>query len=502
MALVHWPHSDTRLDTAQGYELDRDPARFANLANIPMLMAFGVRDQGSIEAGPKLHYRWNRDCTGTLEQSLDQGQIDYINGYNPGFFHQKAIDSQEQYRRYLRFLHAALPSLVVGSYLSATSCLDGATNPYVEHYYPEGALNYYDFGNGDPSRMGTSPYLAGCALHPARWLLNVADADLAARFRRAAFGIISRTVPRPPFVFLDNVLYELPEFVWFKDQTQVDCRDVGTENQASCDLYREGLRLEFGQVLFQQQFLTHYAELVGGLEALGVRSILNVTAPPAVFGYPKERSKFAAQLSDVIAGNGLAFENPFGVGTRSAVADVQGEIDVHRSFLSGGKLVIFFAKYGAPAVAESSWFAAMAMLIRDQGDALFVSRSLEHPPLDWAQWPRTYGSGLAPAVFQQIGTHRADVGDTWRLQRDFAYGHVTGCHIDIKQGETFDLATVVPPLAAGTYSTVHGPALGHLAGLTYEGLAEGVDYFTLGADQDTNGRWRQLVTASVQVWHP
>src|SRR5262249_16908561 len=155
--------------------------------------------------------------------------------------------------------------------------------------------------------------------------------------------------------------------------------------------------------LFQADFLDHYKALIAQLEDLGVRSILNVGVPGGILAYPRERPKYAQQLSDAIGGNGLGFEMAFHIGTRRNARQTKDEIDLHRMLVSDGKLLVFFADY--KNIAASSWVAAMAMLLRNRGDSLFVARDLDSLA-SWAYWPHLYGLGVGDATFTQVGPGR------------------------------------------------------------------------------------------------
>jgi hypothetical protein len=511
-SLLTWPTSDVRLDSAHGDNADLDEVRFNGLSGVPLVTSFGVKDNGVIVSSTnrQLHYNWNGDCTGTYDPTLSLAQETYIKSYDPLFFdgiHVKShtfeirlIDSPSHYTRFVRYFRAQNPTTPIGGYISATVCMKGATHPYVENYYPPSMVDAYRLQSRGPDTMGTPPHLPNCPLSPGRWLTNVAAPGVTRRFCAEVVRIVRETMPKPPFLFLDNGLYIQNED-WANGTVAIDCRDAGLALSPACLAYRSNLALEIGPDIYFDDLIRHYRALIAALEKEGVRSILNITAPAAALGYPREAAKYARQLERAIGTNGMAFEAPFHPNPRSVAPQTYHEIATHQHFLSQGKLVIFYADY--EDIAASSWMAAMAMLIKDPGQSLFVSRKPEAAP-SWFMWPSQYATPTAGAAFQQVNIGNPSVvGEHWTLSRTFQNGEITAGHLGVSRNGTFDLTQLVPNLMLPPYQLLYPLKFGtwNDASKAYTaGGAAGVDYLIFGAQPSNSGYYQKLIAISARVF--
>lgn len=98
--------------------------------------------------------------------------------------------------------------------------------------------------------------------------------------------------------------------------------------------------------------------------------------------------------------DGILFEMPFHPNVRKAPAELDRELAAYRAALDAGKFVGLIPLAGAnqstaQRTEQDRMVAAGAMLIREPGDALFVSQTHYQPmPMDWMEWPAQLGRAL------------------------------------------------------------------------------------------------------------
>ncbi|MCE7988954.1 MAG: hypothetical protein DYG89_47980 [Caldilinea sp. CFX5] len=512
---ITWPNSDQRLDVAHGDRADLDAARVDGLKDIPLVLSFGVADNATWLPGHLLRYNWDYSCRGSHSLPLAMDQVAFIKQYNPSFFDGAVLDSATQYRQFVTYLQTQNPNTLIGSYSSSTTCVDGPTNPFTENYYPSNAVDCHRLAPLSPGSMETQPFEAQyCKTEPAKWYINFADADIRARFAEILLRTVKETDPKPPFIFLDNTAYLDPEFLWKTGEKTVDCRERAAAQLADCSEYT-ALQKQFGRNIYFEDFIEQYRTLITGLEQVGVRSILNIGVAAGVLGYERDKAKYAQQFETVVEKNGLAFEFPFQINLRTNGSDTQHEIDLHRRLLQQGKLVVFYADYKSKNA--SSWMAAMAMLIREPGQSLFVARDAYSSTLEWIGWPALYG---APVITDTVHPVRIDsrksVGENWFMSRQFEQNgitrEITTAHfgVNLQNLKTFTLTLLVPNLD-NTYEVVYDqPKLGNWDKTTKvytatrtdpDGPGVQADYFILGAECSDEPRiCKKLIAVSVAVW--
>jgi hypothetical protein len=173
---IVWPNSDIRLDVADGRLVEIDQQGTNNLKDIPIVRSFGVFDNGSILTSTRstippetmytLQYNWSygpTDCSGKLNpRVLLSAQAKFIRSYDPIFFDNTVIDSATEYQRFVPFFQAQNPNTLIGTYYSSMSCLEGATSPYVETYYPPSRIDCYRLAPINSSSMKTTPWGSQC----------------------------------------------------------------------------------------------------------------------------------------------------------------------------------------------------------------------------------------------------------------------------------------------------------------------------------------------------
>ncbi len=206
------------------------------------------------------------------------------------------------------------------------------------------------------------------------------------------------------------------------------------------------------------------------------------------------------QFDSAIGDNGLYFEQSFRYRDNSDTTE--REMRKLQGLLAQGALIVLSpSPEGYADKPRAEWTAAMALLIREQGDALFVSTdgTVNSATNHWKDWPLLYGTPSGPVNFIQ---HSAS---DWSAQRRFANGEITAMHI-FASGPG---AVVSIPVSAAGYQIIPGrapkrgmwsPATNtytvdqnpHLDSHRDDGYA---DRFVLGANPTVTGSFYQQIIA-------
>lgn len=107
---------------------------------------------------------------------------------------------------------------------------------------------------------------------------------------------------------------------------------------------------------------------------------------------PEDTWSRVTQLCD-----GILFEMPFHPNLRTRMPDLERELAAYRAALDAGKFVGLIPLTPsnhtlAQKLQEQRLVAAGAMLIREDGDALFCAQTLYEPRVvDWLDWPARFG---------------------------------------------------------------------------------------------------------------
>jgi|GEM_PF-5819299 len=518
---IAWPNSDMRMDAAQGYNADIDPVKFEGLRDIPLVLAFGVADNGVILRDDKgvtkqLHYKWeSTSCAGSHNAYLTGTQANFITNYNPTFFASPVIDSATQFERFVPFFQKQNPNTLLGTYYSAVTCIDGATSPYAESFYPSSVADCHRFAQFTPASMHTRLWPSqSCQMIPVRWYVDVGDIEVRARFQNDFIQSVKAIKPRPAFVFLDNVSYLEPAAD--SQPGLVDCRERAQASNSACRYSHIAFAKEFGEDIYFDDFIEQYRGLITRLEVEGVRTILNVGTVAALLDKHKD-PKYVEKFEETVDKNGIYFEHAFDINLRTNFTATLHEVELHQRLLQQGKLVVVAPSEIGDKNA-SSWMATMAMLIREPKQSLFVARDAYSSTLDWISWPMLYGSPVATATLQPVSTgNRSIVGDNWFMQRQFQKDgitrEITAVHfgINLQNAKTFSMTLLAPDLSKEPYELLYRkPQLGtwdqatgvytatHRSDLN--GSVE-ADYFILGAQCDSARKFcRKLIAVSVGVF--
>jgi len=206
---------------------------------------------------------------------------------------------------------------------------------------------------------------------------------------------VSHFYPLPDFVFLDNAEYDFPSeeqcvpYVSgtdpFKASTQTsNCiqannRNYGTDHR-SYFVYREGSPVNFSDVI------SHTSSTLRLLNELNIRGMINVYFEPWWLqtyyekNQPDKNNPYPTQFLSAIlqqdvngpghtVANGISVENAFRVPYRFSPARSAFEVQQYREWLKSGIAVALNA-YDK----SGRWDAAMAMMMREPGQSVFVER--------------------------------------------------------------------------------------------------------------------------------
>jgi len=125
-----------------------------------------------------------------------------------------------------------------------------------------------------------------------------------------------------------------------------------------------------------------------GLNAHGMKLVANVAVSPWIMA-----GRDADLLAEAV--DGMCFEGPFEPQwCRPNAGRVAAEIDVYRKWLAAGKLILLAPTGEREHSREDEYrlIAAMAVLIREPGQSLFVHQDYFRSEPDWGRWPAQYGA--------------------------------------------------------------------------------------------------------------
>jgi hypothetical protein len=149
-----------------------------------------------------------------------------------------------------------------------------------------------------------------------------------------------------------------------------------------------------------------------GLNAQGQRLIANI----AVASWA-----MSAHDVDLLSGSvdGMSFEMPFHKNARGNQDRTRWQTYVYRKWLGLGKCVVLIAldsslKTQEEKDDEAQLIAALAMMVRNPGDRLFVAWPFFRHTPDWADWPVRFGSPTGECEYKEGGV----------LARNFSNGRL------------------------------------------------------------------------------
>lgn len=289
-------------------------------------------------------------------------------------------------------LHAAAPNVVLGTYLSGND----VRPPGASRYYPSDAL----FADQVPNPS----YLAGTAWAnwdgSLRWTIDLTDSAARNWFLGALANEINLRThclaeQKLSFVYMDNIRHPISGYrIPGNDACNVeDCSNSPRPPECQCT------SISWSTLT---SFLASLRSQIGGM-----RIVINVAG--LISDWTQAESN--QMLSAV---DGICHERPFDKNyARVDMAPLLLEISYYQQWLAAGKTVLWAATQCENArrcsacpgcdqcpeptanIHEERVLAAMAMLIRQPGQSIFVSRVYYRTRPDWALWPQQFGTPLS-----------------------------------------------------------------------------------------------------------
>jgi len=345
-----------------------------------------------------------------LPENLNANET-LVMDYNPDFF--TNYDAKQQYERFLNFYLEQNPQTVVGTYISGRDCFFNED----DKFHPNNTVNCASL----PSEaLLFSPYN-----NEDRWAIDVANVQY-----RQLFGdlIVNMAIERErPFIYLDNIVHP------------------GTGGWGATGVTWEDVT-------------DHLAYIKPQLNALGIKAAVNVAGSP--WGFAENNFEDADLLGNAV--DGMSFELPFNwKWARPHLNRVQDGISVYRRWLDSGKIVLF-----VPVVqggietrqGEKRVVAAIVMMFREPGDAIFVDRWYwrQAEEFEWKDWPSQFGPPLRDANFTQVD-------QDWKADRSFANGNLGIWHFTTVSTQTSSTpVTLTLPSGSEQYVLINQSANGIL----------------------------------------
>jgi hypothetical protein len=433
--LSAWPTSDRRLDFMLPSAVSRGASSYSYASDgVPMVGGYAVSnlwitDNHGIDINnPPRVIRTNFTCEPGAMRGADQA---FIASFDPGFFDRPNVNAFRHYELFLQKFRKDNPKTLWGGYVSVTHCIDHPT-----------AWDNFSRGGNDTPLSGVDCCLlsptcgkgAGAGLVPnltcgSPYYVNVHDRTIAPLFQYRIAQAVSDFYPLPDFVFLDNALYFFPDegqcvpFVSGTDPFKACIQKQGCTDHRGSFVYEQATPVTF------QEVISHFSSTLRLLNQLNIRGMINLNfepwwlqtcyekrQPDANNPYPTQFLNALIQKDVNVPGhtvaNGISVENAFRVPFRFSPARSAFEVQQYREWLKSG-IAIAFNAYDKPG----RWDAAMAMMMREAGQSVFVERddanALDDPSryfvavdhgasvnsMPWPKWPSFYGSSAGSAVW-------------------------------------------------------------------------------------------------------
>ncbi len=298
---------------------------------------------------------------------MEPGELDntgktkhWIDLFNPDFYNENNEVDYENYNapdhfyKYLEFMQGERPYVLAGTYLSGTNC------DYEQLHFPVERLDCALFTEQDFLMNGTEVYHPFGS--PTRHYINLSNYESSKKLGDLIIG--EARTRGLDFIYLDNINYHY-SFL---------------ENQG----------------ISWTSTLNHLDYIHDELKADDIGLLINIGAPP--YQFAGDDFNDADRLADVV--DGMSFELPFHPNTRKDINLLRDEIAVTRRWLDAGKVILHIGRKNGLTMEQNEermyLHAALAMIIREPGDSLFVGRPEFIYPVNasWIYWPQEFGNPI------------------------------------------------------------------------------------------------------------
>ncbi len=176
-------------------------------------------------------------------------------------------------------------------------------------------------------------------------------------------------------------------------------------------------------------FITHISQICGKFNANGYGAVFNIGKLPAwQRDFGPLGTTYEAAFDTALGDNGAYVEQSFRF--RDEFDTTQQELASRRTLLHQGALTVLSpSPQGYSVLSCVEWTAALAMIMREPGDSVFVvtDKDINNSGITWKDWPGIYGP-------PNSAIHFGNVGNTnWFFERTFTYqsGEITAVHIHV-----------------------------------------------------------------------
>jgi len=380
------------------------------------------------------------------DYTLRPDSVDFVNSYNPDF---STYDPIQHFDRFVNYHLTNYPSTIIATYISGRDCKTVLTS------YPNESV---DCSNFPAQYLFTSPYPE----QTERFTVNISNSTILTQFSNLISNeAISRN---KPIIYIDNIAHP----------------SSGAFNN-----------LDFGW----PETIQHVENIYNNVSPTGIKVFINIGVAPWYLA----RNDFEDADAFGNITDGMTFEMPFHRYIRDKANYIEDEIQVYRRWLNNDKSVFLIsvaATNETPEIRENRriFLSAMAMIIRNPGDSIFVARSDFEERYPYINWSGDFGIPLEDYTLTESPGNIL-------IQRQFQNGNISVQFVNTtnKKPVTFTLPVNKP------YTIISSPANGtlnidNLPQVTYTPHEDykGVESFYLGANYD--GKiYSDTVVVSVRI---
>jgi len=379
--LINWPNSDKRLDFVgqANQQALFSKGRTDGLKGVPIIPKTNIPIKTSPTAEAKTTKTVGVSRQNYLDTFYPKDLGVKVIGYDRGAGKVEYKNPREVLKTYLKRFSKESPQTYIGSYIAASNCLTGSDFEQLDPISIFPCSKFVET-KGAPEPKCTIPLTKVYYPNPEknRPFLDISTSDsrkcLIEALVKTAVDRRKELAPNDSqlkFLFLDNIHPIRPNGI---------LKDTTIANQNNIDFLR-GLKK--------------------GLNDEGIRFMVNIAEASSLGAFQKYHPQHVQNWLDVV--DAVYMEHPlsplasgFGHSCRRTIARFLNELNIYKRLLKRGKAVLWQSKTQGAAKVIGYWLAAIALMIRDPKDPLFVERSVWDPPrsksfgTEWVDWPAEY----------------------------------------------------------------------------------------------------------------